>query len=53
MENELKMKFIDPEEPLHDGLQNIKWISMEEAKQLFPDQPERLNPEASKEDAIV
>ena len=47
MERELKMKFIDPEEPIHEGLHYRKWVSKEEALKDFPDQPERSKREES------
>jgi hypothetical protein len=41
MENELKMKFIDPQEPSHEGLHYRMWVSKEEVLKDFPNQPER------------
>ena len=41
MENELKFKFLDPEAPLYEGIQNRTWVSKEEAFRDFPNQPER------------
>ena len=43
MENEIKIKHVEPEDFIHDfpGLGRIEWISREEYKSKFPDQPER------------
>lgn len=37
MNEELKFNFIDPCEPIHEGIQNRKWISKEEMRNQFPE----------------
>lgn len=32
----IKMHYLDPQEPLHDGIQNKRRISKEEALKTFP-----------------
>jgi hypothetical protein len=55
-ENELKFKYIDPEEPIHDypGLGRRKYISKEELLIHFPDQRERSKREDARNgDAVL
>jgi hypothetical protein len=48
MENELKINFVDPNQPIDSGLGDRVWKSKDEMKQYFPDQPER----SKREDCI-
>ena len=45
MESEIKVRYVNPEEPLHEGMQNRKWVNKEELKVHFPDQSGSKNPE--------
>lgn len=38
--NWMDMKYIDPEEPLHEGLGNRKWIDRQDLLEQLPNQPE-------------